>query len=60
MIIDDISLFGSGLLVSQPMYLISAVRRNALLACRISALISSNFSVSIVLVRMPCTMTLYV
>ena len=45
---------------SHPMYLMSALGINGLLSCRSSALISSNFSMSIELVLMPCARIPYV
>lgn len=59
MIIDDIALAGT-FRVSHPIYLISAVGLNSLLSCRMASLISSNLSVFIVLVRVPCTRTPYI
>jgi hypothetical protein len=54
--IEDVVLFITDF-VSYPTYLISAVRMNALLLSSMSCIISLGLSMSIVLVRMPCTIT---
>jgi hypothetical protein len=52
--------FVSAALDSHPMYLISAFDIKGLLSCRSSALISSNFSMSIELVLIPCARIPYI